>query len=301
MRRALLCALACTLAACGDDGEETDTDTITGDDTTTTATGSTSGGDLECPCAVIDVHIDDGIFTLADDGVLWKFIPESATFQEIGALGCEGVKEPFSMAVDREGSAWILFNAPVGALRRIDVADPSICEDIGYQPGQLGVLRYGMAFVSEDIENPCEELYGNTYDGGALSEFPGAGDLLRVSEKLVVDLIGPTTFNGAELTGTGDGRLFLFGGVKTGTLVEVDKVTAAYLETIPLKSLAPTNAFAFAFFAGDFYFFTESKGPGSPSKVTRFDYDGDHSLEVVVDSAPIRVIGAGVSTCVPFY
>ncbi|MCA9691841.1 MAG: cytochrome P460 family protein [Nannocystaceae bacterium] len=31
MRRALLCALACTLAACGDDGEETDTDTITAD------------------------------------------------------------------------------------------------------------------------------------------------------------------------------------------------------------------------------------------------------------------------------
>jgi hypothetical protein len=66
-----------------------------------------------------------------------------------------------------------------------------------------------------------------------------------------------------------------------------------------------TNAFAFAFFAGDFYFFTESGGPGSKSKVTHLDYDdsdnnGIQDITMINPMAPIRIVGAGVSTCAPF-
>jgi hypothetical protein len=65
----------------------------------------------------------------------------------------------------------------------------------------------------------------------------------------------------------------------------------------------PTNAFAFSFFAGDFYFFTEANG--IVSKVTHLDYDdsdndGMQELTTVVPMAPIRIVGAGVSTCAPF-
>jgi len=35
------------------------------------------------------------------------------------------------------------------------------------------------------------------------------------------------------------------------------------------------------------------------SRVTRLDYDGSLELDVVVDEAPIRVVGAGTSPCVP--
>ncbi|MEZ4453790.1 MAG: hypothetical protein R3B09_30320 [Nannocystaceae bacterium] len=293
----------------GDPTTEATTEATTTEDPTTDGTESASTTDdttteaaQECPCAVSDVHLDDGVFVLADTDVLWKYVPEIADFKKIGKVGCEGVKGPISMAVDRGGAAWILYESPLGALRRIDVADPSKCEAPAYTPGQHGMLRFAMAFASEDIQHPCEELYGASHDGGPLTEFPGAGWLLQFHpDELLLDLVGALAFNGARLTGTGDGRLFLFGGVQSGKLVELDKVSAAPLETLPIDGLPLTGAAAFAFYAGDFYFFTESKGPGSKSKVTRYDYDGDHSLTEIGDVAPIRVVGAGVSTCVPIF
>ena len=61
---------------------------------------------------------------------------------------------------------------------------------------------------------------------------------------------------------------------------------------------------AFAFFAGDFYFFTESDFNFGVSKVTRLDYDdsdgnGLLDLETLNQDAGLRIIGAGVSTCAP--
>jgi len=95
----------------------------------------------------------------------------------------------------------------------------------------------------------------------------------------------------------------MFGGVP-GKLVEVNKANGQYIDTLQL-GINLTNAFAFAFFAGDFYFFTESGGFGSKSKVTHLDYDdsdnnGKQDITVVVQQGPIRIVGAGVSTCAPF-
>ncbi|MEZ4380129.1 MAG: hypothetical protein R3A79_02185 [Nannocystaceae bacterium] len=273
---------------------DTDTDTDTGTDT------DTDTGGPECACADVEVPLDDGIFVVSDDAQLWKFRPIDNEFIDLGPINCGGLTQVFSMAVDRSGYAWVMFEPNAGALRRLYVSNTDECEDPGYTPGQLGVTRFGMAFASADIQNPCETLYGNTYDGGPVSEGPGAGSLVTVDpQTLDLEIVGATTFNGAELTGTGDGRLYVFGGVNKGKLVEVDKTTGEYLEELPLGGLLPTNAFAFAFFAGDFYFFTESAGPGSLSKVTHFDYDGDKKLKTVISKAPIRVVGAGVSTCVP--
>jgi hypothetical protein len=125
---------------------------------------------------------------------------------------------------------------------------------------------------------------------------------------LTMQTIGPTDYNGAELTGTGDGRLFAFGGVPDAKLIEFDKSTAMVKEIIPLGGFPLTNAFAFAFWGGDFYFFT-NRDPNSTtlmgnSKVTHLDYDesdgNGRALTEVNANAPILVVGAGVSTCAPF-
>jgi hypothetical protein len=55
------------------------------------------------------------------------------------------------------------------------------------------------------------------------------------------------------------------------------------------------SAYAFAFWGGDFYFFT-SMGGGS-STVTRYHPDDD-SLKVVA-TLDRTIVGAGVSTCAP--
>jgi len=211
------------------------------------------------------------------------------------------------MAVDRKGKAWVMFRS-TSDIFHIDLTQgaPLNCVDPGYTPNQMGggpnqpYGYYGMAFVTNSEIDPCEKLYGNTFDDTSFSEGPlGEGDFLVLDpQTLDVSYIGQTTFNGAELTGTGDGRAFMFGGVGPAKLVEVDKTDGSYISTLPLGNLDLTYAFAFAFFEGDFYFFTESGGMGTDSKVTHLDYDDTMALTDLPGTAPIRIVGAGVSTCV---
>ena len=86
-------------------------------------------------------------------------------------------------------------------------------------------------------------------------------------------------------------------------LVEVDRTNGKTLSAIPLPGVVAGGGWAFAFFAGDFYFFTDGQFDGA-SEVTHIDYDdsdnnGKQDLTVVVDNAPLKIVGAGVSTCAP--
>ena len=303
-----------TMPAQTDTGTSTTDGTSTGttaDDTTGTTADTSTGDDTTegvepCVCPDLEVPLDDGIFVLSDNSELYKYFPETKQFQELGTFNCGGMTNTFSMAVDRLGFAWVMFNTPQGEIWKLDVTNVDNCEDPGYNPGQMGINYFGMAFVSNSKFDSCDQLYGNTFDGGfnGFTEGPNFGDFITLDPNLQVQKLGDTTFNGAELTGTGDGRAFMFGGANPSKLVEVDKKTGAYLETTPLPGLELTNAFAFAFFAGDFYMFTETDN-GIFSKVTHFDYDdsdnnGVQDLTTVVAQAPIRIVGAGVSTCAPF-
>ncbi|MFY0532578.1 hypothetical protein [Nannocystis pusilla] len=120
---------------------------------------------------------------------------------------------------------------------------------------------------------------------------------------LGVQQVAKSDYGTAEVTGTGDGRAFLFAGANPAKLVEIDKATGQKLSVTPLPGVELGSAWAFAFFGGDFYFFTNSQnGPGS--EVTHIDYDdsdgnGQQDIKVVVADAPISIVGAGVSTCAP--
>ena len=285
----------------GDSGPKFDLGVDTG--------GSTTGGvDTMCPCA----DKLDLIYVLSDDRELWTYDPLKNSFAMVGALGCPTADGTFSMGVGRDGFAWIQTTAPVdifgtqyvGDLFRLDVNDPANCTDPGYTPGANDWMQFGMAFVSQSASDPCDNLYGQHWDGvaGSWGEGPGVGKL-GVFDPVAMHMntIGATDYNGAELTGTGDGRLYAFGGVPDAKLIQFDKTNAEVLETIPFNNFPLTEAFAFAFWGGDFYFFT--LGDGVTSKVTKLDYDdsdgGGKALTVVNNSAPIRIVGAGVSTCAP--
>ncbi|MCY0994186.1 hypothetical protein OV203_44060 [Nannocystis sp. ILAH1] len=279
-----------------------------GDDTGPSTT--TGPDDVLCPCAPkLDL-----IYVLSDDRELWTYDPLGNSFELVGPLGCPTTDGTFSMGVGRDGFAWIQTTLPqgpsnyVGDLFRLDVTNPQNCVDPNYVPGANGWVHFGMAFVSASADDPCDALYGQHWNGqaGLWSEGPGAGKL-GVFDPVVMQMttIGPTNYNGAELTGTGDGRLYAFGGVPNAKLIQFDKQTAQAIETLPFNNLPLTNAFAFAFWGGDFYFFTlgDPNGQADYSKVTKLDYDdSDNSgkaLTTVHANAPIRVVGAGVSTCAP--
>ncbi len=271
-----------------------------------TSGGSTTGpDDSMCPCA----PNSDLIYVLSDDKQLWTYNPLNNLFVTVGALGCPTPNTTFSMGVGRDGYAWVQDTAlvglnSVGDLFRMNVSDPADCVDPGYTPGANGWNHFGMAFVSQSDINPCDSLYGAHWDGalGGFGEGVNVGKLGVFDEDaLQMNTIGSNNYNGAELTGTGDGRLYAFGGVPDAKLIQFDKQTGEELEVISFAGFPLTQAFAFAFWGGDFYFFTEaSPGQiGTKSKVTRLDYDGDQSLTTVNAGGPVRVVGAGVSTCAP--
>ena len=295
---------------------QTDSDTaITGttgaaDTTATTAaqtdtgaddTGGTDTGVVDaCPCPDLDVALDDGIFVLSKTAQLWKYFPGKNEFTLLGAIDCGLAPSTFSMGVDRQGAAWVQFSDL--QIRKVDITDVSDCSDPGFVPGQGGVENFGMAFVSNSADDKCDRLYGNHYNG--VAEAPMASEFFSI-DPLTLTLVphGKSNYGLAELTGTGDGRAFLFAGPDPSKLVEVDKASGATLDVIPLPGVKTGGGFAFAFFGGDFYFFTDNMSD-SKSEVTHLDYDdsdnnGKQDLKVIYQDAPLRIVGAGVSTCAP--
>jgi hypothetical protein len=188
-------------------------------------------------------------------------------------------------------------------MRKVSVTNVAICSDPGYALGQTAVANFGMAFVSNSESDACDRIYGNTASGQA--EGNNIADFFAIDPvTLKVIPIGKSNYGTAELTGTGDGRAFFFAGANPAKLIEIDKATGKNISVIPLPGVELGGAWAFAFFAGDFYFFTNSKG-GPGSEVTHIDYDdsdnnGIKDIKQIVDNAPISIVGAGVSTCAPF-
>lgn len=282
-------------------GTGTEASTAAQTDTGPDDTGTADTGAVEaCPCPELDVALDDGIFVLSKTAQLWKYFPGTNEFTLLGAIDCGLPPSTFSMGVDRQGSAWVQFSDQ--QIRKVDVTKVSECSDPGFVPGQDGIANFGMAFVSNSADDQCDRLYGNHYnlvaEGDQVSEFFSVDPL-----NLALVQLGKSNYGRAELTGTGDGRAFLFAGPDPSKLVEVDKASGATLDVIPLPGVKTGGGFAFAFFGGDFYFFTDNMSD-SKSEVTHLDYDdsdnnGVQDLKVIYQDAPLRIVGAGVSTCAP--
>lgn len=269
------------------------------------------GGDGgACPCE----NVDDGIYVLNNSGAasVWFFDPPANTFTEVGTIGCT-VPPGWvanSMAIDRQGYAWINYyeqTTTTARIYRAPLNDLSQCEDTGYvnQNGSWWLLGMGYAVVNEDTS--CDQLY--IYRSDRYLEYPnfgpGGAELGRFDEDSdSIALIGATDYPVGELTGTGDGRLFTFAPVSAdlAVLVHLDKSTGGELEHTDLDGLDITNAFAFAFWGGDVYFFTQTSPGSGVSQVTRLDYDGNDGggLSVYNPNTGLHIPGAGVSTCASF-
>lgn len=213
-----------------------------------------------CGCST-GLH-NQAIVVLSDESELFSFDPVLNQFEKITDLSCPGQSQPYSMAVDARGRAWVLF-ASSQDLRTVDVNAPAGCENPGYTPGQAGFGLFGMAFSSVGAADGCEHVFLLSYSGtGPFEEGPDIGALGELDPSTTtLTKIADIDYNGGELSGTGNGRLFAFAGVNPAKLVEYDKATGAAISTTPLTGLSKTQASAFAFFAGDIYFFTEQKPP----------------------------------------
>ncbi len=241
---------------------------------------------------------------------LLRFDPGASTFTRIGDLVCPDEGQPFSMAVDRTGAAYVLYynevlagegvTSPPGSIYRVDL-DTAACAKTSYVPN-VQFQNFGMAFAADDDGGETLYVASNNNDT-SLSGALGAID----EGTLALSFVGTFTPNvtQAELTGTGDGRLFAFwapgSSSSPGSAVsQIDKASAAVVGQTLLPSVTQGGGWAFAFWGGSFYLFTNPDGPTTGDTTTIVQrYDPISGAVVQVASYPQTVVGAGVSTCAP--
>jgi hypothetical protein len=252
------------------------------------------------------------IYVVTEEFELMSFYPPTGAFTAIGALNCPVASNgsgpaftPFSMAVDKTGVAYVVYND--GELFRVSTATAA-CQPTSFASGQRGFTpTFGMGF-SQDTTDTGETLFvasggGNDAATPRLASISTSNFALRIVGNLSPAIDSP------ELTGTGAGDLFGFyatsgatpcDNITTGTcpdsaIGQIDKTTGRVTNQAVLFGRAQGTAWAFAFWGGDFYTFTAPSSAGTI--VTRFDpTDGS---AVVVAQRSDRIVGAGVSTCAP--
>jgi hypothetical protein len=254
---------------------------------------------LDCPDASATL-----IYLITQDNQLLSFYPPSASFTLIGTIACPdnnqvngGIAAPFSMAVDRRGTAYVEFND--GNIFKVSTATAA-CAATAFVAQTDNFIGFGMGF-STNGSGPTETLYiagGQTISTTASQDFAS----IDVTDYSVTD-IGPFTpaINDAELAGTGDGRLFAMSAFDTQaadtTISEIDKTTGNVTGSDVVPGVIFGGAWAFGFWGGDFYTYTQPGGGANPTVVTQ--YDPITKNATVVAGYPSAIVGAGVSTCAP--
>jgi hypothetical protein len=237
------------------------------------------------------------VYVLSIENDLYSFTPNTVTFTKVGRLDCPSSGIPNSMAIDRSGVAWVNYTS--GDLLKVSTTDAS-CTKTAYVPNQGDITTFGMAFTTNEAGSTDETLYisGLTSKAGGGKGF-GKIDLKTFKLTVIGDYSGILAGEGAELTGTGDGRLFgFFTTSPYATLAEIDKSKGATSKDKSLEGVTTGLAWAFSFWGGDFWFYT-SDGVNA-SQVTQLKSSGSGELAVAkADVGGFRISGAGVSTCAP--
>ena len=248
------------------------------------------------------------VYVLSDDNRLFSFQPDKKIFTMIGTLGCNTPMQPNSMAIDRNATAWVNYvesdgfsGDTAGQVFKVSTKDAS-CD-----PAPAAVLpadwyRLGMGFSTNGADTESETLF-LTGTGSGFSS-PGLGRLDTTNGALtpIGGFTGGLDGENAELTGTGDGRLFGFFTTTPVIVGELDKNSGAVLNQKQLPAVETPAAWAFSFWGGDFYLYTApdpTLDPGRTTNVTRYQpSDGSVDPQYMVNIG-FRIVGAGVSTCAP--
>jgi hypothetical protein len=218
---------------------------------------------------------------------------------------------PNSMAVDRNATAWVNYVASdpssgvdtAGGLFKVDTRDGS-CEATSIALGD-GWFRVGMGFSLDGAAGDAETLFVTSISGPpGISAGAGLGKIDFGARRVVPVGRFDGIFSGqrAELTGTGDGRLFGFFTTFPVEVATIDKASGSILKATPLFGVETPEAWAFSFWGGDIYMYTAPNPTLVPSRttdVTRYrPADGSSSTSYMTNIG-FTIVGAGVSTCAP--
>jgi hypothetical protein len=269
--------------------------------------GAVGAGDSDCSVAATLVYV------LAADNSLWSFDPPSKTFTDLFTINCPtpndgNVWAPNSMAVDRNVVAWvnyvgtdpILQTDRAGQIFKVDINSMSCEPTAAVNLPSAEWYRLGMGYSTDTSGGTSETLYvtGTGSQGGAS---PGLGKISSTNTLVTMgQFTGDSmlTDRSAELTGTGDAKLYGFFTTTPVRVAQLDTASGAVISDLPVSGVHSPTAWAFSFWGGAFYLYTSADGTTN-STVTRFDpttkaVDPTYNL-----TAPNVIVGAGVSTCAP--
>lgn len=215
---------------------------------------------------------------------------------------------PFSMSVDRDGVAWVLYTN--GQLFKVSLQNAT-CTAAGNTVGAGGMQLFGMGFVTDSAGADTEKLYlagGNTNPQAtphklAYDDTHG-GNLTPMSAGTVA--ASPAEFS-PELTGTSEAKLYGFfpNLTQVAYVQEISKTDGSAVGmkwNLGTSGLgANINDWAFAQWGGTFYIFvttSDSSGNNRNSTVRSVDRM-TNTYTTVLQNLPYYIDGAGVSTCAP--
>jgi hypothetical protein len=231
---------------------------------------------------------DDLVYVLSrDDAKLYTFSPTALSFSLVGTVDCGTSQAPGSMAVSRDGLAYLRYAD--NAVYELDLTTMR-CSSTPYSDRSTGFDSFGMGYATDSADTWRDQLYvANARNLAVLN--PNTGKLTTVGRM-------PSQ---SELTGNADGELWAILPLESpAELMQLDLTTGAELDSIAMKSFPnPGNidTFAFATWDGNFYVFVREYGMGNSTDVYEVTRAG--KMTKVLADVGFDVVGAGVSTCAP--
>jgi hypothetical protein len=233
------------------------------------------------------------IYTIDEGGTLYEFFPNTTTLTTLGPANCPALSTANTMAVDRQGIAWVEYQD--GSLYKVNpTTSPPTCYATSFNPSQTSSTGWGSAYVS-DTAGSTTDTYFIAQSGVLDTINPTSLAVTRLGT--FTGLTGVSATDEGELTGTSSAELYGFFPGTPWVLANLDKSTGAVIsqQTIPVISndIASPGNWAFASWGDDFWFFV-----GNGSNTSVFHYTASTGTTTKVFTKSVIIVGAGVSPCV---
>lgn len=257
------------------------------------ATSEGGGAPSDCAAAATFVYVLDS------DNTLYKFDPKvasKAAFTRIGVVNCGAGTSPNSMAVARDGTAYVdlMSGSTCKGVYKVDINTAECKGATAFSCGASGFGQFGMGYSTDSASTTAETLFiGDTNASKMATLDPATG---------AVSVKGTLPASGPEFTGNAAGELWAFmPQASPPKVAQINKATGAALKTFNLSALKASilvspSAWAFAFWGGDYYIFLQGDLDSS-TNVWKMTASG--AVTKYIPNTGFRVVGAGVSTCAP--
>jgi hypothetical protein len=307
------------LSACSAQTHDSVTTDAQGNDSAGGGGGGGGDGAQASNCTADGVDL---IYVVDEQKDLLSFDPRllpGNPFVKIGTLACQTTGNaiqkgaattpvPFSMSIDRDGVAWVLYNN--GQLFEVSITTAA-CMPAGNTVGASSMSLFGMGFSTDVTGGTAEHLFlgGGSTDPQSTPRKLASDDTHadNLTPVVIGDIAASSDFS-PELTGTNKGQLFGFfpNLLSPAYVQQIDKTNGAAVGSpynLGTGGLGAVTDWAFAQWNGVFYIFVTTQsgiGPNASKNSTVRTLDpATGTYTVMLQNVTYFIDGAGVSTCAP--